>query len=36
MWLSREAGQIKAFGQRLTVDLATQFSEGFLMQLQIK
>jgi hypothetical protein len=23
MWLSREAGQIKAFGQRLTVDLAT-------------
>jgi hypothetical protein len=30
MWLSREAGQIKAFGQRLTVDLATHFSEGFV------
>lgn len=29
MWLSRESGQMKAFGERLTVNLNTQSGEGF-------
>lgn len=29
MWLSRESGQIKAFGEKLIVDLANQSGDGF-------
>ena len=29
MWLSRESGQIKAFGEKLIVDLSNQSGEGF-------
>jgi len=29
MWLSRESGQIKAFGEKVLVDLANQSGEGF-------